>query len=608
MTFDRLKEPKFNTTVKVINLATFFDLNGNKQNLVQIPGPVKVLEVKEINDQVFYRIGDQKHWINKADTDWNRSQNKVPIKQAGGHFVNADLSKDIVPPKETAMKNPALDYDLSLKKGLTLEQNSAAPVGNEIRRIFKNGDKLPVATKFEWIYPPDTSQAKYTNAKVKIIFPDGTSKEHRVHYNLAQNNREKVINSAPKASLNPVKNPTPSQKVVPNNSKLILGQQHNQIQNLKFAQIKQISDLEVFHKNIDEVLRLYQQGYYKQMSNTIRQALEMMTKKLLQLNRINPGNGWENANLSNRLGYIACLKLLPKKIMDLCFSIKNYGNIGSHHTEEAIFTQTSALTDLSQFHDLLIYLVNTYYGQKLDFADVQISVDKLQHPRWYNKPEMNPRYPTFGQYLMQKNGQNINFNQQNTQDYTNPALSVNTSKTQKEKMSPAMKMIISAFALIALIVCAGIGYEVYQMYYPAPAKAFKNAKPSIKDQAARLTTKEVVSLSMVYANLKLGDTWQTAFDNVTSNGYEVDRYDQYTFGDINVSAQGNNYVYVLEKGVGFGFQSKANNQKLVTFFSAGQADVPTHIYTFQMLRDVKQSGDWSKVEMLAKKLNFTNAE
>lgn len=120
-------------------------------------------------------------------------------------------------------------------------------------------------------------------------------------------------------------------------------------------------------------------------------------------NKIVLSNEWRRANLSNKLGYIAYLRILPQKIMDVYFSIKNYGNIGSHHNKEADFNKASALADLQQYHDLLIYLVNTYDVAQLTYADVQISDDQNKHPNWYRRKDIDPnKVVSFAQYMYQK--------------------------------------------------------------------------------------------------------------------------------------------------------------------------------------------------------------
>ena len=66
---------------------------------------------------------------------------------------------------------------------------------------------------------------------------------------------------------------------------------------------------------------------------------------------------------------------------------------------------------------------------------------------------------------------------------------------------------------------------------------------------------------MMIQNLIIG-----VYDVLSNNNYNVGRYDSYTFGDATVSAQGQNYIYVFEKGIGLGYQDKGN-QKLVSFFT-----------------------------------------
>lgn len=75
-------------------------------------------------------------------------------------------------------------YNLHVKKSLTLKQGAPIPDQVGMRGIFKDHKNFPKGTKYKWLLPPDTSQNKYTNAKIQVIFPDGTKRQHTVHYQI----------------------------------------------------------------------------------------------------------------------------------------------------------------------------------------------------------------------------------------------------------------------------------------------------------------------------------------------------------------------------------------------------------------------------------------
>ena len=162
MTFDRSKEPSFQTKVRVTKNTCLYDASGAKQtDTLNAGSTVTVFEVKEINNQVYYRVGGQTQWLPKSVTDWG-------IKESSeSHNYNQN------------------DYNVAIKDGLAIAKNSEPPTDKkDLIKLFKHGNTFPADTKFQWVTPPDTSQNKYTNAKIKIIFPDGTTKEHSVHYNI----------------------------------------------------------------------------------------------------------------------------------------------------------------------------------------------------------------------------------------------------------------------------------------------------------------------------------------------------------------------------------------------------------------------------------------
>lgn len=568
MTFDRSKEPSFQTKVRVTKNTCLYDASGAKQtDTLNAGSTVTVFEVKEINNQIYYRVGGQTRWLPKSVTDWG-------IKESSGsHNDNRN------------------DYNVAIKDGLVIAKNSEPPTDKkDLIKLFKHGNTFPDGTEFQWIAPPDTSQNKYTNAKIKIIFPDGTTKEHSVHYNITAGR-----SSTPTAM--PIKNTNESTESVD----LKLG-------DLNFSFVKQYRMLHSVEKSVNEAILLYKQTLYKQLSNTIRQGLEIIADKLLTLNNINLDDEWKRANLSNKLGYIAYLRILPQKIMDVCFSIKNYGNIGSHHNKEANFNKASALTDLQQYHDLLIYLVNTYVNAHLTYTDVQISDDQNKHPNWYKRKGVVPdKFVTFAQYMYQRTEPKKPAVSVQPVNVT-PVEPVKTPEPAKPKMGKGMNWLLRFFILLGVVIIAGIGYEVYQLS-TGSNQSVQTSKPvSIKEEARNLTTKQDIALSLLYAKEKYADQWQDAYDTFVQNNYNVYRYDEYSFGDATVTAQGHNYIYVINKNIGLGFRDKGNGNRLVTFFNATDTENDSSVsaYTYQMLKEIKQSNQETRMKKLAKKIIFSD--
>ncbi|GAA3639061.1 hypothetical protein GCM10022297_16580 [Lactobacillus hamsteri] len=617
MVFDCSKEPTLREKVKIVSSngqdVNLYNSAGVKQTHTRKNGEVvSVFEVKEINGKIFYRIGGQTEWLAKEDTNWNKAHVEKESKGLS-RFTNNDLSENVLPDskqKHESQNSNKANYDLSVKKGLVIAKGSPVPAEKDLKKVFKNGKDFPEDTKYQWIYPPDTDQNKYTNAKIKVIFPDGTTGERSVHYSI-QNNAQNSIQTK-----NPTK-PVEAKKALPNSQPEFVNPQP---EDLDFSFIANNSLMKPFYNSINEALTLYKQAFYKQMSNTIRQGLEMITDDLLSLNQINPGPDWNRAILSNQLGYIAHLRLLPQRIMNLCFSIKNYGNIGSHNNKVARFNQASALADLQQYHDLLVYLVNTYQhpSKLVAYADIQITDEQNKHRNWYQKPRLNPvNIISFRDYMYQKDHpvpkktQPVIIQQPTQPIQITQAIPVQPEPEPSRKMGKGMKFLTWCFAIIGIIVLAGIGYEFLQLNSNQSQNSSQQAKTSIKSQARNLTNKQTVALSLVYADMKLDGQWQSAYDQVESSNYNVSRYKDYTFGDATVTAQGKNYVYVLEKDVGFGFQDKSNGDRLVTFFDPDQNDPkdnPVHVYTYQMLRQIKSNGEWNKVKKIANELSFTDEE
>lgn len=573
-------EPTFGSKVKVVTndqkAAHLYNAQGKQQSQTRENGQIlTVFETKEINGQIFYRVGDQSAWLAKSDTNYARHDlQHTTLNNSSNNLKDIDK------------------YNLSVKKGLTLEKGSVIPDLKGMKNAFKFVQEFPEGTKFEWINPPDTTQNKYTNAEIRVTFPDGSFREHSIHYNISPRNQASPASDVKTATI---------RKNDINNLK---------VNDLNFDFIRQNEVIKPLASSTKEAVKLYEQGFYKQMSNTIRQGLEGFVDNLLILSRINPGMEWKNAVLSNKLGYIAHLRLLPKRIMDLCFSIKNYGNIGSHNNDITRFNQMSALADLRQYHDLLVYLTNTYHGDNYLYADIQIMDEQSKHHNWYLRPKINPvGVPTFKEYLDQKNnpvGHGFSGRVNTGKPIQNQPGPMMQQESKKAKMNLGMKALLTIFAILGVIIIVGIGYEIMKMTNNnTQTQMVQQKKSSIKQQAAKLSTKQLIALSLIYADRnddsKLDDNWQDIYDDVSNNTYNVGRFDSYTFGDMTVTAQGNNHIYVFKKNVGMGYQDK-NGQRLVSFFDANQSE-PVRAYDYQMLSVVNNI---SKVKKLAKKIVFTD--
>lgn len=173
-----------------------------------------------------------------------------------------------------------------------------------------------------------------------------------------------------------------------------------------------------------------------------------------------------------------------------------------------------------------------------------------------------------------------------------------------------MKLLIGCFALLGIVIVAGIGYEIYRMSTNSTqtTQTEKNAKSSIKEEARNLTTRQDIALSIIYANKEFNDEWQNASDLLTQNNYNIGRYTKYKFGDASVQTNGRNYIYVIKrKIIGLSIRDKRSGDRLAVFFNSQNKDGdPVSVYTYQMLKEIKQAGQVGKMDSLAKKIIFSD--
>lgn len=78
MAIDSLREPNPGDTIRVVcpdNYAPLYSANGERLGETAADGTTAtVCEVKEINDQIYYRISNQDVWIPKSFTNWGRPE------------------------------------------------------------------------------------------------------------------------------------------------------------------------------------------------------------------------------------------------------------------------------------------------------------------------------------------------------------------------------------------------------------------------------------------------------------------------------------------------------------------------------------------------------
>lgn len=292
---------------------------------------------------------------------------------------------------------------------------------------------------------------------------------------------------------------------------------------------------------VEQGLDLYRQGFYEQMATTLRQGLEVVTDLLAQLNSLPTGPDWQRANLSLRLGYFGVLHLLPRRILTQAFSIKNFGNLGSHANSQVDFNQMSALADLRQLHDLLAYLVNTYEKQAEKYDDIKIQEEAKARPTWYQQPQLKQPVLSFGQYLL-----NRDKHWQNKE----------AGPKKVRRRWPIWAGIVAGVLILAGILGAALAK-------PSDHQA------SVSEEAAILTDKQRVALGLVYARHNLDQNWQRLH---LQGKVKVRACRHYTFSNVEVSTQGGNQIYVIKPQQGLAVAHR-QGKLFIVFFDQGQANM-----------------------------------
>jgi hypothetical protein len=143
-------------------------------------------------------------------------------------------------------------------------------------------------------------------------------------------------------------------------------------------------------KATQKIMALYQAQDWPDLAVNLRKAEESLVNLLYQVENLDLTyfrQGFAAASLSQKLDHLRAQGFYPYKIMDLFYDIKRLGNQAAHAGSE--ITAEQARQALAAYHDLLVFVVNTYEGQRADYASTIIQQEFVHHQADWYRPRDN---------------------------------------------------------------------------------------------------------------------------------------------------------------------------------------------------------------------------
>jgi hypothetical protein len=140
----------------------------------------------------------------------------------------------------------------------------------------------------------------------------------------------------------------------------------------------------------NKILTLYKQADWPDLAVNLCKAEESLIDLLYQVEHLDLTyfrQGFKQASLSQKLDHFRSQGFYPYKIMDLFYDIKRLGNQAAHPGTEISAEQ--ARKALAAYHDLLVFIVNTYEGQRAEYASSVIQQEFIHHQADWYRPRDN---------------------------------------------------------------------------------------------------------------------------------------------------------------------------------------------------------------------------
>lgn len=158
---------------------------------------------------------------------------------------------------------------------------------------------------------------------------------------------------------------------------------------INFNFLKSSSTFKDFYPAANKVHKLYTIEDYRDVISNSRRLLETITKKIFKLENLNQYYSLptgEYHNLRNDTHYLRMNLDYPVSIMNLFDEIRRMGNAAIHDSQIEP-DKKQAWRCICDLHDILIFLINSYDGQKLYYLRPDISMESADFPMRKNESQ-----------------------------------------------------------------------------------------------------------------------------------------------------------------------------------------------------------------------------
>ena len=189
----------------------------------------------------------------------------------------------------------------------------------------------------------------------------------------------------------------------------------------------------------NKIYKLYTIDDYRDVISNARLLLETLTKKIFQLENLNPyypvPEG-EYRNLRNDTHYLRSEVNYPLSIMNLFDEVRRMGNAAIHDAKIDP-DKKQAWRCICDVHDILVFLVNSYDGQDLYYLRPDISMEAQTDEQHYyvRKNRTKPLHLRDHKSSKKKTHEHANKNLKKAKHFSSHEVKVKPNNSTKENVS-----------------------------------------------------------------------------------------------------------------------------------------------------------------------------
>ena len=160
---------------------------------------------------------------------------------------------------------------------------------------------------------------------------------------------------------------------------------------LDFSFLQQSTLFAKYFANSQKLNLLYKIEDYRDVVSNVRRLSESLVKELFAVEQLDPYyplKQQKQRSFRSDLFYLQAQHFYPQEIMELFHEIRRMGN-DAVHDNNYHWTKQATWHCLGNYHDILVYLMNTYEQTKLAYIRPDLIIASSSFPTRSNKLATN---------------------------------------------------------------------------------------------------------------------------------------------------------------------------------------------------------------------------